>query len=136
MNHLRALAIGQGLCRKQKLWSKVGRTELEALVLDQWASILYRESPLPGLIATVFWCIEATRKSFSSSLSLARILGDVLRIRGFWARSGNPSFHIDFPYSGGGPNLSSVRQSSRFSISGIRKAVEFPTRRRFDGFAY
>jgi transposase len=37
MNQLHALAIGQGLCRKQKLWSKVGRMELEGLVLDPWA---------------------------------------------------------------------------------------------------
>jgi transposase len=37
MNQLHALAIGQGLCRKQKLWSKAGRMELEALVLDPWA---------------------------------------------------------------------------------------------------
>lgn len=37
MNQLHALAIGQGLCRKQKLWSKAGRRELEALVLDPWA---------------------------------------------------------------------------------------------------
>jgi len=35
MNQLHALAIGQGLCRKQKLWSKAGR--MEALVLDPWA---------------------------------------------------------------------------------------------------
>jgi transposase len=34
MNQLHALAIGQGLCRKQKLWSKVWRMELEGLVLD------------------------------------------------------------------------------------------------------
>ena len=38
MNQLHALAIGQGLCRKQKLWSKVGRKELENLLLDPWAS--------------------------------------------------------------------------------------------------
>ena len=37
MNQLHALAIGQGLCRKQKLWSKLGRKELEALTLDRWA---------------------------------------------------------------------------------------------------
>jgi len=37
MNQLHALAIGQGLCRKQKLWSKLGRRELEALTLDPWA---------------------------------------------------------------------------------------------------
>jgi transposase len=38
MNQLHALAIGQGLCRKKKLWTKVGRKELEGLVLDPWAS--------------------------------------------------------------------------------------------------
>jgi transposase len=38
MNQLHALAIGQGLCRKQKLWSKVGRMELENVVLDRWAN--------------------------------------------------------------------------------------------------
>ena len=38
MNQLHALAIGQGLCRKQKLWSKLGRMELESLVLDPWAN--------------------------------------------------------------------------------------------------
>ncbi len=37
MNQLHGLAISQGLCRKAKLWSKVGRIELEALVLDPWA---------------------------------------------------------------------------------------------------
>ncbi len=30
--------MGQGLCRKKKLWSKVGRAELEALPLGLWAS--------------------------------------------------------------------------------------------------
>ena len=38
MNQLHALAIGQGLCRKQKLWSKLGRMELENLLLDPWAN--------------------------------------------------------------------------------------------------
>ena len=38
MNQLHALAISQGLCRKRKLWSWVGRRELEALALDPWAS--------------------------------------------------------------------------------------------------
>jgi hypothetical protein len=37
MNQLHALAIGHGLCRKQKPWSKAGRMELEGLVLDPWA---------------------------------------------------------------------------------------------------
>jgi len=34
MNQLHALAIGPGLCRKQKLWSSAGRKELDALLLD------------------------------------------------------------------------------------------------------
>jgi transposase len=38
MNQLHGLAISQGLCRRRKLWSRVGRRELEALALDPWAS--------------------------------------------------------------------------------------------------
>jgi transposase len=37
-NQLHALAMGQGLCRRKKLWGRVGRQELERLVLDPWAS--------------------------------------------------------------------------------------------------
>ncbi|HXW14366.1 MAG TPA: IS110 family transposase [Terriglobia bacterium] len=37
MNQLHGLAMSQGLCRKRKLWSRVGRRELEALPLDRWA---------------------------------------------------------------------------------------------------
>ena len=36
-NQLHALAMGEGVCRKQKLWSKVGRQELEGLALGEWA---------------------------------------------------------------------------------------------------
>jgi transposase len=37
-NQLHALAMGQGVCRKQKLWTRAGRKELEGLTLDAWAS--------------------------------------------------------------------------------------------------
>jgi len=37
-NQLQALAISQGICRKQKLWSVRGRAELESLALLPWAS--------------------------------------------------------------------------------------------------
>lgn len=37
-NQLHALAMGEGLCRKKQLFTKKGRAELEALVLDPWAS--------------------------------------------------------------------------------------------------
>lgn len=38
MNQLHALAMGQGLCRKTKLWSQAGLRELEALPLGPWAA--------------------------------------------------------------------------------------------------
>jgi hypothetical protein len=33
--------MSQGLCRKRKLWSWVGRKELEALALDPWAGAIW-----------------------------------------------------------------------------------------------
>lgn len=36
-NQLQALALGQRTYRKKKLWTTLGRTELEALALDPWA---------------------------------------------------------------------------------------------------
>jgi len=37
-NQLHALAMGQGLCRKKKLFTKKGRAELQSLSLEPWAS--------------------------------------------------------------------------------------------------
>src|SRR5215510_11250240 len=37
-NQLQALAMGQGIYRKRKMWTATGRTELEGLRLDPWAS--------------------------------------------------------------------------------------------------
>jgi transposase len=37
-NQLQALAMGQGIYRKTKLWSSGGRKELEGLALDPWAA--------------------------------------------------------------------------------------------------
>jgi transposase len=37
-NQLHALAMGEGLCRKKKLWSQRGRQELQSLTLGAWAS--------------------------------------------------------------------------------------------------
>jgi transposase len=42
-NQLHALAMGEGLCRKQKLWTERGRQELESLTLGVWASRRRRE---------------------------------------------------------------------------------------------
>ena len=37
-NQLHAMAMGQGICRKKKLWTAVGRKELQGLSLGPWAS--------------------------------------------------------------------------------------------------
>src|SRR5260370_31793803 len=37
-NQLHALAMGEGVCRKKKLFTKKGRVELESLQLGPWAS--------------------------------------------------------------------------------------------------
>ena len=38
MNQLQALAMGQGLCQRKKLWTSTGRNKLESLVLGRWAN--------------------------------------------------------------------------------------------------
>jgi transposase len=43
MNQLHALAMGQGLCLRKKLWTTVGRQKLGSLQLDPWASRRRRE---------------------------------------------------------------------------------------------
>ncbi|MBZ5516095.1 MAG: transposase [Acidobacteriia bacterium] len=43
MNQWQALAVGQGLCRRKKLWTTVGRSELESLALSPWANRRKRE---------------------------------------------------------------------------------------------
>lgn len=37
-NQLHALAMSQGVCRKEKLWTEAGRRELEGLALGPWAA--------------------------------------------------------------------------------------------------
>ncbi len=43
MNQLHALAMSEGVCRKNKLWNQAGRRELEALPLGPWAERRRRE---------------------------------------------------------------------------------------------
>jgi len=47
-NQLHALAMGEGVCRKRKLFTKQGRVELEGLNLDRWAS--RRRQELLGML--------------------------------------------------------------------------------------
>ncbi len=42
-NPLHALAMGEGVCRRKKLWRRSGRRELEGLALGLWASRRRRE---------------------------------------------------------------------------------------------
>ncbi len=84
MNQLQALAIGQGLCRKQKLWSKVGRIELQALVLDPWAH--RRRHDLLQLLDQLNPWIEATINAQWFERTLRRYhhelwIGDAAEIR-------------------------------------------------------
>ena len=37
-NQLHALAMGEGICRRKKLWTERGREELEGLALGEWAT--------------------------------------------------------------------------------------------------
>jgi transposase len=42
-NQLHFLAMSQGVCRKQKLWTAAGRKELEGIQLGPWASLRRQE---------------------------------------------------------------------------------------------
>jgi len=62
-NQLHALAMGEGVCRKKKLWTKKGRIELEGLKLDPWAS--RRRQELLRLLDQ----LDASRKEFDQAVS-------------------------------------------------------------------
>jgi len=47
-NQLHALAMGEGVCRRKKLWSRAGRNELEGLALGPWSS--RRREDLLGML--------------------------------------------------------------------------------------
>lgn len=55
-NQLHALAMGEGVCRKQKLWSARGRQELASLPLGAWAA--RRRQELLELLDRMDGCIE------------------------------------------------------------------------------
>ena len=51
-NQLHALAMGEGVCRKKKLFTQKGRIELEGLRLDPWAS--RRRQELLGMLDQLY----------------------------------------------------------------------------------
>jgi transposase len=77
MNQLHGLAISQGLCRKRKLWSRVGRRELEALALDPWASrrrqeLLQLLDQLTPWIADLDRAVQQEAQSRSEAVQLMK----------------------------------------------------------------
>ena len=62
-NQLHALAMGEGVCRKKKLWTKKGRIELEGLQLDPWASRRRQE------LLTLLDQLDGSLKEFDQAVS-------------------------------------------------------------------
>jgi transposase len=62
-NQLHALAMGEGVCRKKKLWTKKGRIELEGLQLDRWASRRRQE------LLRMLDQLDASLKEFDQAVS-------------------------------------------------------------------
>jgi transposase len=64
-NQMHALAMGEGVCRKKKLFTAKGRTELEGLTLGRWAS--YRRQELLRL----FDELQSSVKKLDQAVELA-----------------------------------------------------------------
>lgn len=62
-NQLHALAMGEGVCRKKKLFTKKGRVELEGLGLDCWASRRRQE------LLRLFDQLDASVKEFDQAVA-------------------------------------------------------------------
>jgi transposase len=62
-NQLHALAMGEGVCRKKKLFTKQGRVELEGLKLDPWASRRRQE------LLTMLDQLDRSLKEFDQAVS-------------------------------------------------------------------
>jgi len=75
-NQLHALAMGEGVCRRKKLWSRVGRNELEGLALGPWTS--RRREDLLGMLDRLHAGIEeldqAVRKEAQSRPEAVRLM--------------------------------------------------------------
>ncbi len=75
-NQLHALAMGQGLCRKSKLWSARGRAELESLRLLPWAG--RRREELLKLLEQLDGSVEELDRAVEEA---ARSRADVALLR-------------------------------------------------------
>jgi len=75
-NQLHALAMSQGVCRKQKLWTAKGRAELEGLTLLPWASQRRKEllSMLDQLDAAIAPLDQAVDKEAKGRAETVRLM--------------------------------------------------------------
>ena len=76
MNQLHALAMGQGVCRRKKLWTAVGRTELDRLPFGPWAN--RHKQDLPEMLDRLSPLIEvldqAVKKEAESHADAVRLM--------------------------------------------------------------
>lgn len=74
-NQLHAQAMGEGVCRKKKLWTQRGRQELESLTLGAWASrrrqeLLEMLDRLDGSIQQLDQAVQQQAKSCPAAVRL------------------------------------------------------------------
>jgi len=74
-NQMHALAMGEGVCRKKKLFTAKGRKELEGLALGPWASYRRQEllrmfDELQASVARLDQAVEQTAKSQALAVRL------------------------------------------------------------------
>ena len=73
MNQLQAVAMNEGVQRKQGLWSKAGRAQLEALSLAPWAK--RRREDLLQLLDQLTLNIDELTKRSKEKLLIERKCG-------------------------------------------------------------
>jgi len=75
-NQLHALAMGEGVCRKKKLWTQRGRQELQALALGVWAGRRRREllEMLDRLDGSIEELDQAVAQQAESSPAAVRLM--------------------------------------------------------------
>ena len=76
MNQLHALAMGQGLCRRKKLWTTRGRNELQGLTFGPWANRRKQEllDMLDRLNPSIEELDQAVKKEADHHVDAARLM--------------------------------------------------------------
>jgi len=79
-NQLHFLAMSQGLCRRQKLWSAKGRAELEALSLGPWAT--QRRKELLELLDSLGPRIEELNQAVGAQAGRRPECPELMKVKG------------------------------------------------------